>query len=160
MQPGQASYLPPEFPATWCGLWRDAYGKLMYLKRISGRHLAANFSAALHAPFYPLSTVVAGTTERLPALYQHDPQGYLFLKIEIGEPEIGPTYEVEFIFGEGDRLRPAEATDPVSGVIARPRTREGLIEQGENPDISWAFPLSNYSKADDAETSYLAVLRT
>lgn len=159
MQPGQATYRPPEFPEAWCGLWKDNYGKLMYLKRISGRHLAVSFTAGLHRPFYPLPTVRFGSTHRLPALYQHDPQGLLYLKVEAGEPDFGPAYEVQFIFGEGDRLRPAEPTDLVDGVIARPRLSSGLSDEVKHTELSWAHPLSNFWKADELEAEFLASIQ-
>jgi hypothetical protein len=158
MIPGQSSHQPPGFPEAWCGLWKDGYGKLLYLKRITGRQLMASISPGHGQPFFPLPEVRYGQSHRLPALYQHDHHGLLFLRIEAGEGEWGPFYEIEFIYGEGDRLRPAEPFDPASGVIARPRVTEGLNPaHGEN-DISWAHPLSNYWKADEEEARYLAWL--
>jgi hypothetical protein len=68
---------------------------------------------------------------------------------------MGPWYELEFIFGEGNRLRIAEPFDPPSGVIARPRIRKGIFPEAAEHGISWAHPLSNFWKADEEEDRFL-----
>ncbi len=125
MIPGQTSSQPPGFPEAWCGLWKDGYGKLLHIKRISARQLMVSIAPGHEQPFFPLPEVSYGKSQHLPGLYQHDPHGILFLRVEAGAPEIGPWYELEFIFGEGNRLRIAEPFDPPSGVIARPPRTQG-----------------------------------
>lgn len=156
MIPGQTSSQPPAFPEGWLGLWKDGYGKLLYLKRISDRQLMVSISPGHEQPFFPLPEVRYGKSHRLPGLYLHDARGILFLRVDAGEPEIGPWYELEFLFGEGNRLRVAEPFDAPSGVIARPRIRKGIMPEAEEVGISWADPLSNYWKADEEEARFLA----
>lgn len=75
----------------------------------------------------------------------------------MGEPGFGPFYDVHFIFGEGDRLRPAEPWDMVSGIIARPKLAMGpTFESEDNTMVSWAYPLANYWKMDENEAAFRA----
>jgi hypothetical protein len=154
--PGQASHQPPSFPDAWCGLWKDSYGKLMFLKRLVGRQLLVSIAPGHERPFFPLPDLIYSSTHRLSGLYQHDPHGQLFLRVDAGEPGLGPYFEVEFIYGEGDRLRPAEPTDPATGVIARPRVNHGPGGEQNERGISWALPLSNFWRVPEEEARFWA----
>ena len=156
MIPGQASHQPPSFPDAWYGLWKDNYGKLIFLQQLAGRQLLVSIAPGHEQSFYPLPDILYQSTHRLPGLYQHDPRGQLFLRVDAGEPNLGPFYELEFIYGEGDRLRPAERTDPTDGVIARPRVNHGSGREYNESGISWAYPLSNFWKAEEEEGRFWA----
>ncbi|MEM0996841.1 MAG: hypothetical protein AAGN35_07170 [Bacteroidota bacterium] len=160
MIPGQASHGSPTFPEPWCGLWKDSNGKLLYLQRITERQLVVSLTPGHEQPFFPLPEVMYGRTHRLPALYQADVRSHLFLRVDAGQPGWGPYFELEFLFGEGDRLRLAEPWDLASGVIARPRINFGPQAEG-SPDgtsISWAYPLANFWKAEEEEKRFLDYL--
>ena len=156
MQPGAASpSRPPEFPDAWCGLWKDNLGKIMYIRRIQGRSLAVSFCASVQAPFNPLPDVPGELSHDLAALYLRDATGVMHLRVEAGAPGMGPWYKVHFIFGEGDRLRPAEPWDMVSGVIARPAIEAGnRAESEDDTRMSWALPLSNFWKMEEDEAEF------
>ena len=125
----------------------------MYIEQVQGRHLALSFASSIQHPFFPLPENPAGFTRRLSGIYGPDENGAPVLRIDVGDPVNGPHYDVHFIFGEGDRLRTAEHWDMVSGVIARPKlvSVPSGIESQDNTEMAWAYPLSNYWKAEDDE---------
>lgn len=157
MEPGRASHQPPPFPDHWCGLWKDPYGKLMYIRREHGRQVSVSFTAGLRQPFYPVSFHPNGKTAHIPGLYQIDAYGAPVMQVDIGTEGYGPRIDFHFIFGEGDRLRNAEPWDIVSGVIARPRLILGMVgEEQANAELAWARQLGNCWKADEDEEQFLA----
>ena len=145
MQPGRASHQPPQFPDAWCGLWQDLRGKIMYIRRVQGRHLAVSFAPGVEQPFSPQQDAQDGLARNLPALYQLSPLGGLYLRIDVGIPGIGPFYDVHFNVGEGDRMRPAEGFDSVENIIARPGISETPVMEGD-PLIILVIP-TNTGKA-------------
>jgi hypothetical protein len=157
MEPGRATHTPPPFPDHWCGLWKDPSGRIMYIRRMNGRQLEVSFTAGIQQHFYPLESSPFEVTRHLPGIYLKDHYGAPILQIDIGVPNQSPRYDIHFIFGEGNRLRPAEPWDMVSGVIARPKLAlGGRPEQEDNTEMSWAYPLSNYWKADEEEMRFRA----
>jgi hypothetical protein len=157
MEPGRASNTPPPFPEDWCGLWKDPLGKVMFIRREQARHLSVSFAAGIQQPFYPITTSPIGITRHLPGIYLIDIYGAPVLQIDIGDPQVGPRYDIHFIFGEGDRLRTAEPWDMVSGIIARPKLALGWhAENADHTELAWAYPLSNYWKADEEEMRFRA----
>lgn len=149
--------MPPPFPQGWCGLWKDPLGKIMFIRHEQGRQLSVSFAAGINQNFYPLTTSPIGITRHLPGLYLIDGSGVPALQIDIGDPNYGPRYDIHFVFGEGDRLRTAEPWDIVSGIIARPKLALGFrAESDDNAELAWAYPLSNYWKADEEEALFLA----
>lgn len=159
MIPGGTTNTQPEFPEEWLGLWKDPSGKVMFVERENGRHLALSFAAGIQQPFFPLIDGPMGMTRKLPGVYGLGENGIPALRINIGDYNMGPHYDVHFIFGEGDRLRTAESWDAVTGVIARPQLVEselGHSESEDNTALSWAYPLSNYWKMDEEEMRFRA----
>ena len=157
MIPGRATHTPPPFPEEWCGLWKDPAGKVMYIERFQGRHLALSFAMDVQQPFFPLPNTPYGFTQRLPGIYGPGHDGVPVLRIDVADPIMGPHYDIHFIFGEGDRLRTAEPWDMVSGIIARPKlVASGSSEYQDNTAVSWAYPLSNYWKMDEEEMRFRA----
>jgi hypothetical protein len=157
MEPGRASNTPPPFPAGWCGLWKDPLGKVMYIQHAHGRHLLVSFTAGIQESFFPLTTSPIGITRHLPGIYMIDSYGVPVLQIDIGDPQNGTRYDIHFIFGEGDRLRTAESWDMVSGIIARPKLALGWrAENEDHAELAWAYPLSNYWKAEEEEMRFKA----
>lgn len=132
----------------------------MYIQRISDRQLQVSFTAGIQQAFFPLQSGPYGATRQLPAVYQKDAYGAPVLQIDMGEPYSSPRYDIHFIYGEGDRLRTAEPWDMVSGIIARPKLalgwQAGQAEQEDNPQLAWAYPLSNYWKAEEEEMRFKA----
>lgn len=157
MEPGRATHTPPPFPVEWCGLWKDPSGKVMFIQRVTDRQLEVTFTAGIQQAFFPLQSGPFHSTRRLPGIYQTDMYGAPILQIAIGEPHTGPRYDIHFIYGEGDRLRTAEPWDMVSGVIARPQLALGWrAENEDNTELAWAYPLSNYWKAEEEEMRFRA----
>lgn len=157
MEPGRATHTSPPFPVAWCGLWKDPSGRMMYIERLGERQVSVSFTPGIHQLFYPLSIGPYGQTKRLPGVYQLDTYRVPVLQVEIGEPQCPPRYDIQFIFGEGDRLRPAEPWDMVSGVIARPQLALGWrAESDDSPEMAWAYPLSNYWRAEEEEMRFRA----
>lgn len=129
----------------------------MFIRREQGRHLAVSFAASIQQNFYPLPRSPIGLTRHLPGVYMIDPYGAPVLQIDIGDPQYGPRYDIHFVFGEGDRLRTAEPWDIVSGIIARPKVAMGWRAADEDgAELAWAYPLSNYWKADEEEMRFRA----
>ncbi len=129
----------------------------MFIRRESERNLLVSFTAGIQEAFFPLLTSPIGITRHLPAIYMIDSYGVPVLQIDIGEPHRGPRYDIHFVFGEGDRLRTAEPWDIVSGIIARPQLALGWrAANEEHPELAWAYPLSNYWKADEEEMRFRA----
>ncbi len=157
MEPGRATHTPPPFPVEWCGLWKDPGGRVMFIHRLGERQLEVSFAAGIQSAFFPLISSPFHSTRRLPGVYQLDNYGTPVLQIEIGEPYSGPRYDIHFLYGEGDRLRTAESWDLASGVIARPKLALGWrAENEDNSETSWAYPLSNYWKAEEEEMRFKA----
>ncbi len=157
MEPGRATNTPPPFQEGWCGLWKDPSGKCMFIRREFTGRLQVSFTSGIQGSFFPLTTSAIGITRHLPGVYIIDGYGVPALQIDIGNLQFGPRYDIHFIYGEGDRLRPAEPWDIVSGIIARPQLALGWhAENQEHPELAWAYPLSNYWKADEEEMRFRA----
>jgi hypothetical protein len=157
MEPGRATNTPPPFPEGWCGLWKDPLGKAMFVRRDGAGKIFVSFTAGVQENFFPLTTSPIGITRNLPGVYLIDSYGVPALQIDIGNPQFGPRYDIHFIYGEGDRLRTAEHWDIVSGIIARPKLALGWRTENEShPELAWAYPLSNYWKADEEEMRFRA----
>lgn len=162
MQPGRASNAPPEFPDSWLGLWKDPYGITLYVERMHGRSLVVTLTPGIGQPCYPLEGTRDGNTHQLPAVYKPDYNGVPFLRVELGSQGPNESLDFRFLFGEGDRLRPAEPWDIVSGVMARPKLDIGgpAVEGEESTQLGWVEALGNFWKMDEEKEKYLSALAT
>lgn len=126
-----------ELAPQYLGLWRDDQGRVLFVQR---SYLDAVVSVMRSLEEEAFLQSLPDPSERLPCIDVPARMGHgemrPFLSVELGKPDLGPTYQLEH---DGwDSLRPA---------VAR-----GMYHDWEDDfGVPWAFPLSVFRRASSAE---------
>lgn len=149
MIPGGTGLPPVEFPETWLGLWKDATGRVAFIRSLGPRQLLLSFAQGTRLPFYPLAD--GGLTVNLSGIYSFEPGVGPFVIVKSSHADDAATFVLRFNCPQGDRLRFAEPWDLVSLISMVPSAQARWTE------IPWLEPMGPYEKANDDLEMFLAL---
>lgn len=140
------------WPNAWTGVWiaRDAKTVTIGLR---ADEPIVTVAPGPEAPPYESSQLLGGGTkliDKLPAACWVDGDGRLYLEVEAGTDQLGPTYRLYAAQAHSESFKRAEPNLAPGDLVLIPNTSIGLYDDYDDDlGVPWAYPLEPMRRAVD-----------
>ena len=132
------------WPPAWLGTWVAVDGKTVSIADVGGTVAVTVCPGPGRGPYRSAELLGGGTKpiESLPATCTVDERGRLYLEVEAGTPDVGPTYRLYAAREDDGGWRTADPDLPVELLVLVPNTNIGLYDDWDDDlGVPWAYPL-------------------
>lgn len=135
---------PGRWPTTWTGAWIARGGKTVTIG-FRADQPTVTVAPGPSAPPYQSSQLLSGGTkliDKLPAACRVDDDGRLYLEVEAGTDQLGPTYRLYAAQAGTESFEHAEPHLDPGLLVLIPNTSIGLYDDFDDDlGVPWAYPL-------------------
>jgi len=147
-----------DWPTSWQGTWVSADGKAVTIE-FDSQVAMVTVRPGVGLPAYGSAPLLDGGTkamEQLVAACHLDERG-LYLDIEAGTPELGPTYRLYAAIESPTGWCAAPSDVRVDQIVLLPATMIGLYDDYEDDlGVPWAYPLTPLRRQAAMEPRFTA----